>query len=65
LQYDLDFAVSGGYEQLKRFIHLLENSPRILIIHQIALAGSEGAGSGKPGVQLQIHLTTFFQEEAP
>jgi|GEM_PF-535564 len=62
LQYGLSFAVKGEYEQLKRFIHLLENSERILIIDKINLSGSDNREQNKPGVQLQIQLTTYFRE---
>ncbi len=63
LQYGLSFSVGGKYEQLKRFIHLLENSPRILIIDQISLSGYEKSEQSRPGVKLQIQLTTFFREQ--
>lgn len=62
LRYGLSFSLSGEYVQLKRFIHLLENSPRLLVVERIALAGSESSAAEKPGVQLQIQLTTYFQE---
>ena len=64
LRYGLSFSVSGEYVQLKRFVHLLENSPRILIIDQIALAGGEAGELRESVVQLQIHLTTYFRDQA-
>lgn len=61
LNYGLSFSVQGEYNQLKKFIHLLENSKRLLIIDKITLSGKrdkDNSGS----VSLQINLTTFFQE---
>jgi len=58
--YQLSFAVSGDYQQLKKFIHLLENSASLIIVDQITLdsAGQKNAGS----VRLQIQVQTFFRE---
>lgn len=61
LYYDLSFSVLGPYGQLKKFIHLLENSKRILIIEQIGLAG-RSSKDNSASVALQINLTTLFQE---
>ncbi len=63
LEYGLNFSVQGTYAQLKKFIHLLENSSRILIIDSIILTGRPLADSGKSEVALTIKLTTYFQEE--
>ncbi len=62
LGYGLNFSVTGTYEQLKRFIHLLENSSRILIIENIALTGANSPDEGDSVVSLQIQLRTYFQE---
>lgn len=64
LSYGLSFAVTGSYSQLKHYIHLLENSSRILMINQIALAGSHDPDRGENIVSLHIQLTTYFQETA-
>ena len=63
LEYGLSFSVQGTYAQLKRFVHLLENSSRILIIDNISLTGRPVADSGKNEVALSINLTTYFQED--
>ena len=63
LKYGLSFSVQGDYGQLKRFIHLLENSTRILIIDSITLAGRPDLEGNKNEVTLNIKLTTYFQEE--
>jgi len=63
LRYGLNFSVSGSYPQIKKFIHLLESSTRILMIDKITLSGA--GGSKKEGiVNLNIALTTYFQGES-
>ena len=61
-QYDLSFSVSGSYENLKQFIHALEQSPRIMAIRQIELntLDRENAEDGS----LRLKLQTVFRLEA-
>lgn len=61
LNYALSFSVSGDYRQIKSFIHAIEQSPRIIAIEELALAGKEGA-EGEP-VTLRIRLTTYFTSQ--
>jgi len=63
LRYGLSFSVQGTYQQLKKFIHLLENSNRLLVVETIALSGSQQKDNAA-SVTLQINLTTYFQEGA-
>jgi Tfp pilus assembly protein PilO len=56
LQYRLDFNVSGRYEQLKRFIHALEQSRRLLVIRQISLQESDAEG-----VSLRLSIESYFR----
>ncbi len=65
LSYGLNFSVQGSYEQIKHFIHQLENSARILIIDKISLAGANDPQQDQQGVALQIELTTYFREVTP
>lgn len=58
--YQLSFSVSGDYRELKKFIHLLENSPSLIIVDQITLDSSGQKNTG--GVRLQIQVQTFFRE---
>ncbi len=58
LRYGLSFAVSGRYAQIKKFIHALEQSQRILVISQIRLQSTEGGE-----VNLRLNLETFFRKE--
>lgn len=60
LGYKLSFTVSGSYTQAKKFIHQLENSPSLLILDKISLAGTRKATAEV--VNLQIQLQTFFRE---
>ncbi len=61
LRYGLSFSVKGDYAQVKKFIHLLENTKRILLIDKISLSGSSSAKSGAQDVDLRIELATYFQ----
>ncbi len=56
LRYDLGFNVSGDYEQVKKFIHSLEQSARLMSIRQIGLQGTAG-----DGVNLRLLLETYFR----
>jgi len=58
LGYTLSFKVNGSYRQLKKFIHLLETSSRIIILDSIGLAGSGNSGGR---TSLNLTLTTYFQ----
>ncbi|MCF6177846.1 MAG: type 4a pilus biogenesis protein PilO [Geopsychrobacter sp.] len=60
LSYQLGFGVNGSYAQVKKFIHLLENSPSVLILDRIALRSNQQ--DGKNVVALQMQLQTFFRE---
>lgn len=62
LRYGLSFSLAGDYTQLKRFIHSLENSQRILTIDRITLAGGERRDSTQAEVRLQIQLSTYFRD---
>lgn len=56
LRYDLSFNVTGEYEQVKKFIHALEQSERLLAIRQIGLQGAP-----VEGVSLRVRLETYFR----
>ena len=58
LRYSLTFNVTGNYEQVKKFIHALEQSPRLVVIRKIGLKGVEGGS-----VSLSLNLETFFRAE--
>jgi len=61
LRYGLNFSVKGKYAQIKKFIHLLENTPRIILIEKIVLVGTPANKSDQKMVNLQITLATYFQ----
>ena len=56
LQFELNFNVSGEYEQVKRFIHSLEQSTRLLAIKQIGLQGADDKA-----VSLRLNMQTYFR----
>ncbi|MEA3545252.1 MAG: type 4a pilus biogenesis protein PilO [Thermodesulfobacteriota bacterium] len=64
LRYGLSFSVKGSYSQIKKFLHLLENTNRILLIEKISLAGSSAKTKDQQQVNLRIELSTYFQGEA-
>ena len=61
LRYGLSFSVKGSYTQIKKFIHLLENAQRILLIDKISLVGSSSSKKDRRKVDLRIELSTYFQ----
>jgi len=56
LKLDLKFNVAGDYSQIKRFIHSLEQSARLIAIKQIGLQGASDEG-----VSLRLNLETYFR----
>lgn len=56
LKFSLNFNVAGDYEQIKEFIHSLEQSTRLITIKQISLQGAND-----DGVNLRLSLETFFR----
>jgi type IV pilus assembly protein PilO len=56
LQFSLSFNVMGNYEQIKKFVHSLEQSVRLITIKQISLQGADA-----DGVNLRLSLETFFR----
>jgi type IV pilus assembly protein PilO len=59
LRYALSFSVAGNYGQIKKFIHYLEQSPRIIAIEELALSGKD-ASEGE-AVSLRVRLSTYFK----
>lgn len=55
LKFSLNFNVAGNYEQLKKFIHSLEQSSRLITIKKISLQSVEG-----DVVKLGLSLETLF-----
>ena len=56
LKFSLNFNVAGNYEQVKKFIHSLEQSSRLISIKKISLQNVEGNA-----VQLGLSLETLFR----
>lgn len=58
IRIGLNFNVSGDYDQLKQFIHSLEQAARLIVINQISLQESN-----EQGVNLRLSLETYFRPE--
>ena len=56
LKFSLTFSVSGDYEKLKKFIHSLEQSTRLISIEQVNLQSVDG-----DAVKLGLSLETLFR----
>lgn len=62
LAYALKFSLTGTYDELKRFIHGLEESKRLVVIEQMTLNAARGE-EGVAAVSLSLSLTTYFGTE--
>lgn len=62
LRYGLSFAVTGSYDQVKRFIHEVETAARLFVLESLTLK-SESAVDDRVSVQMQ--LATFFRMDKP
>lgn len=62
--YGVSFSVDGSYAELKKFIHLLENSSRIILIDNIALSDKSDKSDKQEKVSLQIKLRSYFREDS-
>lgn len=60
LEYRLRFNVGGRYEQIRKFISLLENSPRMIAIRTLRFSGKEKEGEG---ISVTMEIDTFFRLE--
>ncbi|MEM6793585.1 MAG: hypothetical protein AAF725_06355 [Acidobacteriota bacterium] len=61
---NVNFAVEGTYEQLRRFINLLELTDQFVTLQSVTLGDAQGAGqgSGEPRLKIRLSLSTLFQE---
>jgi len=60
LHYKISFQVAGNYTQVKKLVHLIEQSKRPMAIDSLTL----DAGSTKDIVSLRLQLTTYFRTDA-
>jgi type IV pilus assembly protein PilO len=58
LKFKLSFNVAGNYDQVKKFIHSLEQSVRLLAITRVSLKGTD-----EKEVRLQLNLETYFNQK--
>ena len=61
LEYKITYQVAGNYNQIKKMIHMIEQSDRLIAIDELSL------GSARKGesVSLSLVLTTFFRTDQP
>ncbi|AMV72777.1 hypothetical protein JCM30471_12930 [Desulfuromonas carbonis] len=64
LSYTVSFTVTGDYGQVKKFIYLIEHSPRLVAIEELNLNTSSGA-ERPDQINLGLRLTTYFRKPAP
>lgn len=57
LQYKINYQVTGTYNQLKKMVHMIEQSERLVIIDELSL----GSIRKDDRVSLSLTLTTFFR----
>lgn len=62
LAYALKFSLVGTYDELKRFVHGLEESKRLVVIEQMTLNAAKGEEDDAL-VSLSLSLTTYFGTE--
>ncbi len=60
LSYTLVFSVGGSYEQIKKFVFALENSPRVIALDELSLSHAEAEGQS---VTMRLRFTTFFRAD--
>jgi|GEM_PF-362221 len=60
----INFAVEGTYEQLRRFINLLEVSDQFLILRAVSLNRSGDAQATSPRVSITLQAATLFITDA-
>ncbi len=58
-QYGVTFTVTGSYDQVKRFVHALEQSPRVMALKNIGLQYTDS--ERRSGVSLRLSLETYFR----
>lgn len=64
LAYALQFSVTGGYPQVKRFLQEVEGSRRLIEIESLN-ASSRVDRDGLDQVTLALRLVTYFRSEGP
>ncbi len=63
-RYHLSFAVTSNYSKVKKFLFLLEQSPRLLRLEGMSLAGNQQARRSAKKVSVKLEITTFFKQDA-
>lgn len=61
VQYGVTFTVTGSYDQVKRLVHALEQSPRVMALKDIGLQYTDS--ERRSGVSLRLSLETYFRPD--
>jgi len=59
LRYKVSFQVGGNYTQVKKLVHLIEQSPRPMAIDELTLDGANKQDS----VSMSLKMTTYFRTD--
>ena len=57
VRFGINVPLSGDYRNLRQFINKIEKSENFLVVDSVALGGAKDGGAL---LELNIHLTTFF-----
>ena len=58
--FSATYALTGGYEKIRRCVHLLESSPQFIVIQSFGLQGQ--AAPTTSDVTVQLTLGTYFAD---
>lgn len=60
VQLGIRFSVSGTYDQIRRMLQAIQDSPEFLTVDHISIEGEEGATSTR--LQIAVHVSTYLAE---
>lgn len=59
LHYEINYQVTGTYKQIKKMVHMIEQSGRLISINELSLDSAEKGKS----VSLSLALKTYFRTD--
>lgn len=60
VQLGIRFSVAGTYDQIRRMLQAIQDSPEFLTVDHISIEGEEGATSTR--LQIAVHVSTYLAE---
>jgi Tfp pilus assembly protein PilO len=60
VQFSIQFAVKGQYEQIRRLIGALQSSPEFLIVDSISISGDDDVADGR--LSISVEVSTYLSE---